>query len=205
MLSAARCISDAPQGPAASPAATEPTAASSSRSGSTSIAISRASLKRRPSPLSSPCRSHRRSSSIRAAASAATGSYASGSTLAKARGWPATELRVVSVLKQLAGVLAGDPRSATCARIMRLPGTTTPRTALAAVLVLPCSTWAEVVDDLVDMLDVQRPLLRPSNTPPAAVQDNPFLAVAARFLQAADRRGRRPAMTDHRPIPHKRH
>lgn len=98
-------------------------------------------------------------------------------------GWPEVELRVVSVLRQLAGVLAGDLSVCDLARIMRLPGThNTKDGTLRLCTVLGCSSWARVaLDDLEDMLAVQRPLLRAAFIATPQVVDNPFL-IAARDL-----------------------
>jgi P4 family phage/plasmid primase-like protien len=105
--------------------------------------------------------------------------------------WAKTEAMIVSALRQLAGVVAGD-NVADLPRIMRLPGTHNTKLGdLRPVTVLPCSTWARCeFADLVDMLDVQRPLI----TRPAAltnghaahpIEDNPYLAAARQFMLSA--------------------
>jgi hypothetical protein len=98
--------------------------------------------------------------------------------------WQATEAAIVSALKQLAGVVAGDLAVCDLARIMRLPGTHNTKTGeLRPVFVLDCSTWERCeFSDIVDMLDYQRPLIEaPLGHAAVVTDDNPYLA-AARML-----------------------
>ena len=65
-----------------------------------------------------------------------------------------------SALKQLAGVFAGDMRSCDITRILRLPGThNTKDGTLRPVAIFEASGNRYELSDVLDMLDVQRPLL----------------------------------------------
>jgi P4 family phage/plasmid primase-like protien len=104
-----------------------------------------------------------------------------------------TEESIVAVLKQLAGIMAGDTSVCDLARIMRLPGThnTKPEVVatnngqLALVTIL-AADWQRrhEFSDLIEWLDWQRPVV----SVPTAVgkersvpEDNPYLAAAARL------------------------
>ncbi len=91
---------------------------------------------------------------------------------------------IIAVLRQLAGVLAGDPAVCDIARVMRLPGTSNfkygePR--LCSLLEVSDFSIRYEFSDLVEMLDVQRPVLRSAATTLATIPDadnDPWLAVA---------------------------
>jgi hypothetical protein len=88
---------------------------------------------------------------------------------------------IVAVLKQLAGILAGDPTCCDIARVMRLPGTHHSKTEeLKPVVLLPVSDFALRYEfsDIVEMLDVQRPLLVSTAAPAGVAANDPFLAMA---------------------------
>lgn len=99
----------------------------------------------------------------------------------------AAEAEIVAVLKQLAGVLAGDTKVCDLARVMRLPGThnTKPevmeaRGSPALVGVIEASWATYEFSDLVDWLDYQRPMLKA----PAAIEadpEDPYLAASKRM------------------------
>ena len=103
-----------------------------------------------------------------------------------------TEESSVAVLKQLAGIMAGDTSVCDLARIMRLPGShnTKPEVmatnggAPAPVVVLSAD-WQRrhEFSDLVEWLDWQRPVIT-APIPPAkkaVAEDNPYLAAASRL------------------------
>ena len=107
-----------------------------------------------------------------------------------------TEDAIVAVLKQLAGIMAGDTSVCDLARIMRLPGThnTKPEVmatnnGLPAPVTILVANWQcrHHFSDLVDWLDWQRPVVSvcPQPAQPgkgkAAFDDNPYLAAAARL------------------------
>ena len=103
-----------------------------------------------------------------------------------------TEESIVAVLKQLAGIIAGDTAVCDLARIMRLPGshntkpeviaTNNGQPALVAVLAADWSRRHEF-SDLVEWLDWQRPVIMAPIPPEknAGAEDNPYLAAAARL------------------------
>ena len=104
-----------------------------------------------------------------------------------------TEEAVVAVLKQLAGIMAGDTSVCDLARIMRLPGShnTKPEvmatnSGLPAPVTVLSADWQRrhEFSDLVDWLDWQRPviaapILSAKDTP--TTEDNPYLAAASRL------------------------
>lgn len=104
-----------------------------------------------------------------------------------------TEEAIVAVLKQLAGIMAGDTAVCDLARIMRLPGTHNTKPEVIAAnggqpvpVVLLSANWQSRHDfsDLVEWLDWQRPVVtRPAAAGGAAHRpdDNPYLAAAARL------------------------
>lgn len=94
--------------------------------------------------------------------------------------------QIVDVLKQLAGILAGDLSVCDLARIMRLPGTHNTKTDLEQpqlAHIVGGSNVAIEFNDIVEMLDRQRPvLIAPLTNGHAKPHDNnPYLA-AARLL-----------------------
>ena len=110
------------------------------------------------------------------------------------------EASIVAVLKQLAGILAGDVAVCDLARIMRLPGThnTKPEVMLAngnlpVVVRTVFADWNRryELDDLIEWLDRQLPVVtepvRPSDKTGTAAQkkapehDNPYLAAATKL------------------------
>ena len=102
-----------------------------------------------------------------------------------------TEESIVAVLKQLAGIMAGDTSVCDLARIMRLPGshntkpevmaTNGDQPALVTVLAADWSHRHEL-SDLVEWLDWQRPvIMAPIPPEKSKADDNPYLAAAARL------------------------
>ena len=104
-----------------------------------------------------------------------------------------TEESIVAVLKQLAGIMAGDTSVCDLARIMRLPGshntkpevmaTNGDQPALVTVLAADWQRRHEF-SDLVDWLDWQRPVITapiPPEKGRAVAEDNPYLAAASRL------------------------
>lgn len=102
------------------------------------------------------------------------------------------EDRVIAVLRQLAGVFAGDLVVCELARIMRLPGTHNSKVATleanagqpALVRLLECDSQRTYeLGDMEEWLELQRPLVeRPVAAAPeggAAATPNPFTAYAA--------------------------
>jgi len=88
---------------------------------------------------------------------------------------------IVSALRQLAGVVAGDPVVCELARVMRVPGTMNGKRPgdPAQVSVVEASWKAYDFDEIVSWLDWQRPVLRaPTILTEAAT--NPFLAASLR-------------------------
>ncbi|MEI7605882.1 MAG: phage/plasmid primase, P4 family [Rhodospirillaceae bacterium] len=102
-----------------------------------------------------------------------------------------TEESIVAVLKQLAGIMAGDTSVCDLARIMRLPGshntkpevmaTNADQPALVTVLAADWQRRHEF-SDLVEWLDWQRPvIMAPIPPEKGKADDNPYLAAAARL------------------------
>jgi hypothetical protein len=77
---------------------------------------------------------------------------------------------VDAVLKQLAGVFAGDIASCDITRILRLPGTHNSKTGELRPVGLIDAHWQARYEfsDLVEMLDYLRPLISPPGEPVAA-------------------------------------
>ncbi len=102
-----------------------------------------------------------------------------------------TEESIVAVLKQLAGLMAGDTAVCDLARIMRLPGSHNTKPTVMATnggqpvpVTILSAEWSRrhEFSDLVDWLDWQRPVLT-APVPPErkAAEDNPYLAAASRL------------------------
>lgn len=113
---------------------------------------------------------------------------------------------IIAVLKQLAGVLAGDPAVCDLARIMRLPGTHNSKTSELRPCHLIDRSSFELryeFNDIVEMLDIQRPLLVAKNetgsinNKPGSIVDgsDPFLALARLAFKSVDVEARLHAMT----------
>jgi P4 family phage/plasmid primase-like protien len=108
---------------------------------------------------------------------------------------------IIAVLKQLAGVLAGDPAVCDLARVMRLPGThNTKDGSWRRCTLLDCSDFdlRYEFSDLVEMLDVQRPLLVSAAAASTALAPvDPFLALArlSSFKPSVDVEARLRAMS----------
>ena len=104
-----------------------------------------------------------------------------------------TEESIVAVLKQLAGIIAGDTSVCDLPRIMRLPGShnTKPEVMatnadLPALVTVLAADWQRrhEFSDLVDWLDWQRPVITAPISPEkgkAVAEDNPYLAAASRL------------------------
>ena len=104
-----------------------------------------------------------------------------------------TEDAIIAVLKQLAGVMAGDTAVCDLPRIMRLPGShnTKPEVMATndgqpALVTILAADWRRrhEFSDLVDWLDWQRPVVTAPVSPDKekpAPDDNPYLAAAARL------------------------
>lgn len=98
------------------------------------------------------------------------------------------EESIVSALKQIAGVVGGDPAVCELARVMRVPGTINGKPSVVeargepAVVALIAADWQRQydLDELVEWLDWQRPVIA---KPAAAgvVETNPFLAASERL------------------------
>ncbi len=101
-----------------------------------------------------------------------------------------TEDAIVAVLKQLAGIIAGDAAVCDLARIVRLPGTHNTKPEVMAdnggapvpvTLLVAHWTRRHEFSDLVDWLDWQRPVVTipgAADSGRTAVEDNPYLAAA---------------------------
>ncbi|CAK0777380.1 hypothetical protein WCLP8_560013 [uncultured Gammaproteobacteria bacterium] len=104
-----------------------------------------------------------------------------------------TEDAIIAVLKQLAGIMAGDTAVCDLPRIMRLPGShnTKPEVMATngnqpALVTILSADWSRrhEFSDLVEWLDWQRPVVTAPVSPDKEKQasdDNPYLAAAARL------------------------
>ncbi len=87
---------------------------------------------------------------------------------------------ITLALKQLAAILAGDENVCDLARVMRLPGTMNSKPEHGGLCHVVDASWGQYhVDDLLDWLDWQRPVVeRPEGSDEES--ENPYLAAARR-------------------------
>lgn len=99
------------------------------------------------------------------------------------------EEAVVSALRQIAGVVGGDPAVCELARVMRVPGTLNGKPGVVAARGEPATVavidaeWQRQhdFDELVEWLDWQRPVIEKPAAAGAPREGNPFLAASERL------------------------